>query len=589
MNIKYPLLLTCLLISLAGCSDGGGQQPRDFSITGVAASGSAISQGLIYVACKTGVAEGVTNADGSYTVTVANGVQPCILKVIDQKSQLEIHSLLESGASVANINPFTELITANLLETAPSEAFLNIAVFEKISKFKLQNSTQLVTNAIKSIGIDEGVTSLDPLKISMRAKTDDSSGDSFDLMLDGFMSSVSSSGSSLEKISYRMQTLEGIGDVNTMLAEELRSSTYRVADCSYARSSELYVISAWGNNVRLLDIDFKNLIATDRNSSKSFAIANKSRADGTSIHCAYQYTDGSDVVALFISEDGVWSWVSTSDFGIAIPKVQSLSLTDKKIFGNYSGAIAYANTDGSSKSAGAYRFEFDRNLGLNVFGCDFATDNPSCSTLQIGSDFEFSCSMNTNGSESFLCTSLDQSLNLILYPYMSGRQVSFFGNSIKVHGNGQTDKGLVVMTRAVESKLPTNRRLTVTGEQWSIGVLGINMPGFMAYEAQNSDVGFAVTSFQSGFYEQVNNVNSQSKTYDVRRSITTEFDWLSLNYTTEKWDLNSPTNAMSHGVYYDVTGRVDFLRIESQAGWSFEIQSMGSAWFFKTKNSLYSQ
>jgi hypothetical protein len=589
MNIKYPLLLTCLLACLAGCSDGGGQQPRDFSITGVAASGSAISQGLIYVACKTGIAEGLTNADGSYAVTVANGVQPCILKVKDQKSQLEIHSLLESGASVANINPFTELVTANLLGITPSEAFSSSAIFEKISKSKLQHSTQLVTSAIKSVGVDEGVTSVDPLKISMRAKTDDSSGDSFDLMIDEFMSSVSSSGSSLEKISYRMQTLADIDDMNTMLTEELRSSTYRVADCSYARSTELYAISAWGNNVRLLDVDFQNLIVTDRNRNRSFVIANKLRTDGTSIRCAYEYTDGSDVVALFISEDGVWSWVSTSDFGIAIPKVQSLSLTDRKLFGNYAGAIAYANTDGSSKSAGAYRFEFDSNLDLNAFGCDFATDNPSCSTLHVGSDLEFSCSMNTNGSKSFLCISRDQTTNMILYPYMSGRQVSFFGNIRKVDGNGQTNKGLVVMTRAVESKLPTNKRLTATGEKWSIGVLGINLPGFMAYEAQNSDVGFAVPSFQSEFYEQVNNVNAQNKTYEVRRSTTTEFDWLSSNYTTEKWDLNSPTNAMSHGVYYDVTGRVDILRIESQAGWSFEIQSMGPAWFFKTKNSLYSQ
>jgi hypothetical protein len=589
MNIKYPLLFTCLLACLAGCSDGGGQQPRDFSITGVAASGSAISQGLIYVACKNGVAEGVTNADGSYAVTVSNGVQPCILKVKDQKSQLEIHSLLESGASVANINPFTELVTANLLGITPSEAFSNNAIFEKISKSKLQYSTQLITNAIKSVGVDAGITSVDPLKISMRARTDDSSGDGFDLMIDDFMSSVSSSGSSLERVSYRMQTLAGVDDMSTMLTEELRSATHRVADGFYARSTELYVISAWGNNVRLLDIDFQNLIVTDRNSNRSFVIAKKSRTDGTSMRCAYQYTDGSDVVALFISEDGVWSWVSTLDFGIAIPKVQSLTLTDKKLFGNYSGAIAYANTDGSSKSAGAYRFEFDSNLGLNVFGCDFASDNPNCSTLPVGSDLEFSCSINTNGSESFFCTSRDQSINLVLYPYMSGSQVSFFGNSIKANGNGQTDKGLVVMTRAVESKLPTNRRLTVTGEQWSIGVLGINLPGFMAYEAQNADVGFAVPLFQSGFYEQVNNVNAESKTYDVRRSITTEFDWLSLNYTTEKWDLNSPTNAMSHGVYYDVTGRVDILRIESQAGWSFEIQSTGSAWFFKTKNSLFSQ
>jgi hypothetical protein len=260
----------------------------------------------------------------------------------------------------------------------------------------------------------------------MRAKTDDSSGDSFDLMIDDFMLSVAASGSSLKNIAYRIQTLEDTSNVITMLAEELRTSTRRVTDCSYARSGELYLISAWGNNVRLLAVDFQNLIVTDTTTNRSFAITNKTRTDATSIRCAYQYTDGSNVVAFFISEDGVWSWVSTSDFGVAIPKSQSLSLTDTKLLGNYSGAIAYANTVGSSKSAGAYRFEFDSSSGLNAFGCEFSTDAPSCSASRAGNDLAFSCLMNADGTQSFLCTSRDQISNLILYPYMSGRQVSFF-------------------------------------------------------------------------------------------------------------------------------------------------------------------
>ena len=590
MNIKYPFLVAGLLACIAGCSDGGGQEPRDFSITGVAASGAAISQGAIYVACKSGAAVGTTNADGSFAVTVKYGLQPCILQVKDQQSQLEMHSVLEAGAAVANINPFTELVTANLLRMTPTEVFISSSNvdYEKISQATIKNSTQIVTSAIKSVGVDDGIALVDPLKISMRAKTDDSRGDSFDLMIDDFMLSVAASGSSLKNISYRIQTLESTGNVNTMLAEELRSSTHRVTDCSYSRSGELYAISAWGNNARLLDIDFQSLTVTDRTANRSFAITNKTRADATSMRCAYQYTDGNNLVALFTSEDGVWSWVSTSDFGVAIPKAQSLSLTDKKLLGNYSGAIAYANTDGSSKSAGAYRFEFDSSAGLNAFRCEFSTDTPSCSASRVGNDLAFSCSVNTNGSQSFLCLSRDQASTLILYPYMSGRQVSFFGNSIKGNGN-QTDKGLVVMTRSVEGNLPTNGRLSAAGQQWSIGALGINLPGFMAYEVQNADVGFAVPSFPRGLNEQVNNVNAESKKFETRLAINSEFDWSNPNYGTQSWYLDSPMNSMAHGVFYDVTGRIDFLRIESLAGWSFEIQSMGPAWFFKIKNSLFSQ
>jgi hypothetical protein len=113
MSAGRQLLQTLVaagLVVLTACSGGGGG--AGYTITGVAASGAAISQGILDVHCQQGSASAVTALDGSYSVTIAGGQGPCILRASQPATGLVLHSLVEGGASSANITPVTELILA---------------------------------------------------------------------------------------------------------------------------------------------------------------------------------------------------------------------------------------------------------------------------------------------------------------------------------------------------------------------------------------------------------------------------------------------------------------------------------------------
>lgn len=82
-------------------------------MNGTAATGAPLA-GAVSATCKTGTGTATSNADGSFTVVVNDGVGPCLLSIT--AGGVTMHSITSgSGATqTANITPMTNLLVGYL-------------------------------------------------------------------------------------------------------------------------------------------------------------------------------------------------------------------------------------------------------------------------------------------------------------------------------------------------------------------------------------------------------------------------------------------------------------------------------------------
>lgn len=104
---------------LGGCGGGGdsgpGELPGTITITGTAATvvagsaSNAVGNAAILATCARGYGNAMTNAEGTFSVTVTNpGVGPCVLQVF--KTDNSSMRSIATGSGNFNITPLTELL-----------------------------------------------------------------------------------------------------------------------------------------------------------------------------------------------------------------------------------------------------------------------------------------------------------------------------------------------------------------------------------------------------------------------------------------------------------------------------------------------
>lgn len=117
------LALACVVLGgsalMAACGGGGGggggvTPTTNLSLSGTAALG-APAVGPVTATCRTGTGTAVSNADGSFTVNVVNGVGPCLLALTPPGGSPIYSFSTGAGSSVANITPMTNLLVTYLL------------------------------------------------------------------------------------------------------------------------------------------------------------------------------------------------------------------------------------------------------------------------------------------------------------------------------------------------------------------------------------------------------------------------------------------------------------------------------------------
>ena len=485
-TLSYSLL-TAVLCSLAACGGGGGSSSSfsGITLTGVAATGAAISSGTVEAKCKTGTGTATSNADGSFEVKVSNGVGPCMLKAVDPITKTTVYSFVEQGSTTANINPVTHLVVANVLGDDPATSFTQFSdtVASNITTDKINAGMTNIRAATAAIGTDADMTGVDFLKGSMKAATSGQAGDSTDKKIDALMASLIASDKKIADLTNQIKLVktkdDAIGKMNTVVGKAKNA----LDSCPYVRSGKIWALDIYGGDPVGYDMDFTagSMKMTNLSTQVSSDVALKKDASGKTIPCAFTSTIGNDALEVRVSEGGVGAWAMSSSkhFGITVPQQTNNSLTDANFAGTYP-AIAFLNNQSNGQFATPRKYVVDASGGMKVYGCDTtsSTAAPEC-TEEIDSVTKESCTKNDDGTYS--CTHEDGgSYKTILYS--TGSQATMFivvGNTLVSKLNARFN-GLIAMTKLTPMSGPQVKNglqaLTTTRIQtWllSAAILGL--------------------------------------------------------------------------------------------------------------------
>lgn len=311
--ILKKLIILSSSIVLAACGGGsaapGATTPATsvpLSISGVAATGAAISGGAISVQCATGTGTATTNKDGSYTVTISNGVAPCLIKVSATDalgSTTNLFSAVESGQTTANITPLTQMIVAAALGGDPATAFaagVSGTTTTNLSSTALSAAVTKIQQVATNLGLD--LAGADPLKATLQAATDNAAGDSQDKVIDGLMAALRSSNISIATLT---TAVAGNPTTSTAITDAVKSkadtnaplTTSSLGNCPVARTGAYLYASPGDTQLNRVFINFDSVNATtagaknipalqgfDYTNNMAFTVTPDSTA-----HCAYQF------------------------------------------------------------------------------------------------------------------------------------------------------------------------------------------------------------------------------------------------------------------------------------------------------------
>ena len=194
---------------LAACGGGGdsaesagaGGPAASLSINGVAATGAAIAGGAVEARCSAGSGSATSNADGSYTISVASGSLPCMLKVTPIGGAALYSVATGTGATAtANINPVTQLVVASLGGIDPVAYFaaFDSAAAAAVTAAKITAAVGSVKTTLAAAGVDLGA--IDVLAGTLTAASANTSGNAYDQALDALASKLAGAGTTLAEL-----------------------------------------------------------------------------------------------------------------------------------------------------------------------------------------------------------------------------------------------------------------------------------------------------------------------------------------------------------------------------------------------------
>ena len=225
------------------------------TLTGVVAKGAALAGATVTAKCASGTVTPVTSgADGSYTLTIADGTLPCVLEATGTGADaaLVLHSVATGTSSAtANITPLTELLVAQLTGQDPA-AFMAGAsasdISAEVTSTDIGTAQSAVLGTLTAAGVDtSAITNV--VSGTLVAATGSTSGNDYDVVLDNLAAALSTGGSTLAQLTETVATTAAAsqtGGSSTPPAEtsplpadlllrakasncdSLRSTTYRI-------------------------------------------------------------------------------------------------------------------------------------------------------------------------------------------------------------------------------------------------------------------------------------------------------------------------------------------------------------------------
>ncbi len=184
------------------------------TLTGVVAKGAALVGASVTAKCASGtVTAATTGADGGYTLTIADGVLPCVLEATGSGADaaLVLHSVAAgtgSGTATSNITPLTELLVAQLTGQDPADYMANVstgAIATTVTTGGVSSAQTAVLGTLTAAGVDaSAITNL--VSGTLVAATGSTTGNGYDLVLDSLASALTTAGTTLTQLTETVAT-----------------------------------------------------------------------------------------------------------------------------------------------------------------------------------------------------------------------------------------------------------------------------------------------------------------------------------------------------------------------------------------------
>ena len=333
---RHPSSALRTLVAALACAGlaaaCGGDGPPELAITGTAASGAALANASVDIKCATGSASATTAADGSYSVSIVDGVLPCVARA--SKDGVVLHGVSTASGSSARINltPLTELVVAQHALDAPATYYssYDATAAGALSASAVATAQTAVAAKLKAGGVDVGAMA-DASGGPLVARNGSTAGDGYDQALDRLQAALATGGTTLSawtkayvaEAAFSAGKTAGSGTAS--LPTELRLQP-AAAGCGALRSGTYSVIGPFpsatlADQAGEMVVDAAALTARFDDGSTSTLTATTG--------CAYTADAGTSQVVVAQSGLIVWRYADggSNHVAIAVPK-QSHTLAE---------------------------------------------------------------------------------------------------------------------------------------------------------------------------------------------------------------------------------------------------------------------
>lgn len=215
VRLGLIVIQAALGASLVGCGGGSGSATSaspppvvSLDITGVAATGLAISGKTVEAKCAVGSGSATSSGNGNYTISIVDGVLPCVLRVTAADGSV-LHSLATGTGktATANVSPVTNLIVANLSGADPVAFYtgFNATTAATVTAAAISSANSAVVSTLKAGGIDLSSVG-DLITAALVPATGTTAGNAYDKALDALKTTLAASGTSLSSLTQTVAT-----------------------------------------------------------------------------------------------------------------------------------------------------------------------------------------------------------------------------------------------------------------------------------------------------------------------------------------------------------------------------------------------
>jgi hypothetical protein len=491
---------------------------------------------------------------------------PCAVKVTVPTTQQKLYSLVESGATSANVTPLSHILSTVIFGADPDAVFSNFATYSSlITVDNIAAAQTKVKTALASIGVD--VTNFDLLKTSFTATNGSSSGDGFDQKLDQIVHTLALAEKSLTEIGTSLANAN-TNNVTSVTATALGSSASALDDCPYVRGGKYWTFlynggsMDGGSNVTKWNINIAaNPMTANVVGSNTNYLVQKLTSGGNVVKCAFTITMPTSTITSYFSKSGVFAWKqvysnNTVIFGMGVPVQSALNLKDTAFVGNYP-ALTYVSVLSGGRylmNGGPSYFNVDSSGNLKFATCSTSGSSPTCGAPTANNTSSNStCSTNSDGL--ITCTSADGTSTTKLFAMVNQQRPSLFLiQSGTISGANYT--GVTIATKAITLRLPSLGTLQDTSTAWYF----YRAPKDNANTAWNFYTGDTI----SGSATTVTSVNTVDSFYTVSSGAT--------------FYLNKPTDGMywipnvTNSTFPNGSGKS--ISLSTGGGWTIRTASM---------------